>query len=134
MLTAVRIWQLLADRVADRERRAHRALGVVLVRDRRAEDGHHRVADELLDRAAVPLDLGAQLRVVRRERRADVLRVEPLGACRRADEVGEEDRHDLPLLARGAAAGASAAPHIPQKREPSGFSWPQAGHVTMSVP
>ena len=58
--------QLLADRVADRERRPHRALGVVLVRDRRAEDGHHGVADELLDRAAVPLELGAELCVVRR--------------------------------------------------------------------
>ena len=101
MFTAVRICELLADRVADRERRAHGALGVVLVRDRCAEDGHHRVADELLDRAAVPLELGAELRVVRRERRADVFGVEPFRACRRADEVGEEDRHDLPLLARG---------------------------------
>jgi hypothetical protein len=33
----------------------------------------------------------------------------------------------------GAAADASAAPHIPQRRKPSGFSWPQAGHVTMSL-
>ena len=100
--------QLLADRVADRERRPHRALGVVLVRDRRAEDGHHRVADELLDRAAVPLELGAELRVVGGERRADVLRVEPFGAARRAHEVGEEDRHDLPLFARGRARPARA--------------------------
>ena len=47
----------LGDRVADRERRADRALGVVLVRDRRAEQRHHRVADELLHRAAVALEL-----------------------------------------------------------------------------
>jgi hypothetical protein len=33
-----------------------RALGVVLVGDRRAPHRHDRVADELLDRAAVPLD------------------------------------------------------------------------------
>ena len=38
------------------ERRAHGALGIVLVRDRRAPDGHHRVADELLDGAAVAVD------------------------------------------------------------------------------
>ncbi len=38
------------------ERGTHRPLGVVLVCDRSAPDGHHRVADELLDRAAVPLD------------------------------------------------------------------------------
>ena len=56
---------LVEDPVADRERGAHRALGVVLVRDRRAEHGHHRVADELLDRAAEALELVAQPRVVR---------------------------------------------------------------------
>jgi hypothetical protein len=31
-------------------------------------------------------------------------------------------------------AGAEAArdvPHIPQRRNPSGFSWPHAGHVCM---
>ena len=43
----------LAERVADRERRPHRPLGVVAVRDRRAEDPEHGVADELLDPAAV---------------------------------------------------------------------------------
>ena len=62
-------------RVAHRERRADRTLGVVLVRDRRAEDGHHRVADELLDRAAVPLELVAHARVVGLEAGADVLRI-----------------------------------------------------------
>ena len=44
----------------DRERSAHRTLGIVLVRDRRAEDGHDRVADELLHGAAEALDLRAQ--------------------------------------------------------------------------
>ena len=38
------------------ERGANGALGVVLGRRRRAPDRHHRVADELLDRAAVELD------------------------------------------------------------------------------
>ena len=42
--------------------RAHGAQRVVVVDDRDAEDGHHRVADELLDRAAVPLEHGAHLR------------------------------------------------------------------------
>src|SRR5439155_19882075 len=36
-----------------RERRAHRSFGVVLVRDWNAEDGHDRVADELFDRGPV---------------------------------------------------------------------------------
>ena len=51
--------ELVADRFANRERRAHGALRIVLVRDRSTEDGHHRVANELLDRAAVSLELGA---------------------------------------------------------------------------
>jgi hypothetical protein len=62
----------VAERVADRERRADGALGIVLVRDGRAEDRHHRVADELLDGAAVPLDLRAQPRVIRRHMREPV--------------------------------------------------------------
>ena len=37
-------------------RRAHCAQRVVLVQRRHAEDGHHGIADELLDRAAVALD------------------------------------------------------------------------------
>ena len=44
------------DGVDQLEGGADAALGVVLVGDRRAPDGHHGVADELLDRAAVALD------------------------------------------------------------------------------
>src|SRR4029077_15715318 len=40
-----------------REPGMDRSLGVVLVRDRRAEHGHHRVADVLVDGALVALDL-----------------------------------------------------------------------------
>ena len=41
----------LGDRLEDPQRRPDGPLGVVLVRDRRAKDGHHGVADELLDGA-----------------------------------------------------------------------------------
>ena len=51
--------------LADRERGTDGALGIVLVRGRRAEERHHRVADELLDGAAVALELGAHALVVR---------------------------------------------------------------------
>ena len=60
---------LLGERVADGERRADGALGVVLVRDGRPEDRHHGVADELLDGAAEALELGAHARVVGLEER-----------------------------------------------------------------
>ena len=49
-------------------------------------------------------------RVVRRQQRAHVLGVEPLGARREADEVGEEDGDDLALLPRrlgGLESGAA---------------------------
>ena len=91
---------LLRDPVADREGSAHRPLGIVLVRDRRAEQRHDGVANELLDSAAEPLELRAEPFVVGREQRAHVLRVEPFRASREANEIREEHRHDLPLLAR----------------------------------
>jgi hypothetical protein len=46
----------------------------------------------------VTLELGAKPRVIGDERRADVLRVPPLGLRSRADEVGEQNRHDLALF------------------------------------
>jgi hypothetical protein len=91
---------VLGDPVTDRERRAHRALWVVLVRDRRAEHRHDRIADELLHCAAALLELRPQALVVRTQDRFDVFWVERLGARGEADEVGEEDRDDLPLASQ----------------------------------
>jgi hypothetical protein len=54
---------------------ADRALGVVLCRRRRTPDGHHRVADEFLDRAAVQLDQATARVEIPREELARVLRV-----------------------------------------------------------
>ena len=70
----------------------------------------------------------AQARVVRREQRAHVLGVELLGAGREADEVGEEHRDDLALLARAAPAASSAAPQALQNRAVPG-SRPQLGQT-----
>jgi hypothetical protein len=46
---------VLGKLLPDRKRSPHSALRVVLVRDRRAEDRHDGIADELLDRTAEPL-------------------------------------------------------------------------------
>ena len=110
---------LLERPVADRERRANRPLGIVLVRRRRAEERHHRVADELLDRAAVALELGADVPVVAAELGGDVLGVDLLGARREADEVGEEDGDDLPLPA--------ALCHAAESRLRPGSALPRTG-------
>ena len=48
---------LLDRKVADRQSGSNRALRVVLVCGRRAEERHDRVADELLDGPAVALEL-----------------------------------------------------------------------------
>ena len=71
---------LLDGELPDRERGAYRALGVVLVRGRGAEERHDRVADELLDGAAMSLELGANALVVGAEESLDVLRIHRLGA------------------------------------------------------
>ncbi len=52
------------ERLAHLGRGAHGAQGVLLVDDGHAEDGHDRVADVLLDRAAVALDDLAHAREV----------------------------------------------------------------------
>ena len=135
-----------ADLVAERrhggdevERRAHGALGVVLGRGRRAPDGHHRVADELLDRAAVELDQPAARVEVAGEELAHLLGVAALGERREADEVGEEDG-DEAALGRGrarygsrrrrrCAAAPSAVPHSPQNFAVGAFGVPHDGHV-----
>ena len=75
-----------------------RAERVVLVQHRNAEHGHHGVADELLDRAAVPLDHAAGQLEIARHHRPKGLRVELLAERRRAGDVAEEHGHRLALL------------------------------------
>ncbi len=91
----------LLDRLEDPEPGADRALGVVLVGDGSPEDGHDRVADELLDGPAEPLDVGLHPLVVGAQRRPHVLRVGPVGAAGEPDEVDEQHGDDLALLPRG---------------------------------
>ena len=80
------------QRVAHLVRGSQRAQRVVLVQHRHAEDGHHRVADELLDRAAVALDDRLHPVEVAREQRAQRLGIRRLAERRRAGDVAEDDR------------------------------------------
>ena len=82
------------------ERCANGPLGVVLLRDRRSPDRHHRVADELLDRSAVALDERPRLLEVAGEELARLLRVPTLRGRGEADEVGEEHGDEPPLRGR----------------------------------
>ena len=102
-----------ADRVDQLEGGPDGALGVVLVGDRGAPDGHDGITDELLDRAAVALDDLAGKVEVAAEELAHRLRVRLLGERREADEVGEEDvtrRRSATGAGRGTGRPGRAAP------------------------
>ncbi len=90
---------LLPRPFADRERSAYCPLRIVLVCGRSTEEGHHSVADELLHRPPVALQLGAEPLVVGAKDRFDVLGIERFRARGEADEIGEQAGHDLSLFA-----------------------------------
>jgi hypothetical protein len=80
---------------------AHRQSGpacpqrVVLVRLGHPEDGHERIADELLHPAAVLVDDRLHRLVVGRHHVREDLGIDARAERRRADDVGEEHRHGL---------------------------------------
>ncbi len=79
----------LGHRLQDAKAGPDGTLRVVLVGDGRTEDGHDRVADELLHGPPVALDLLAEAREVRADAGADVLGVSLLRGGGEADEVAE---------------------------------------------
>ncbi len=88
----------LVHRALHREAGADGALGVVLVGDRRAEDGHDVVADELVDGPSEAGHLLAEAPQGAVDHRLERLGVHPLGDGGVAGEVGEEDGCLAPLL------------------------------------
>ena len=78
---------------------AHGADRVVLVPDRQPVDGHHGVADELLDRRAVPSERGAHRVEVACHHLPQRLRRYRLAGDRRRPRVGEDERDRLPAFA-----------------------------------
>jgi hypothetical protein len=100
---------VLRDRASHLLGGADRAQRVVFVRNGDAEDRHHRVADELLDCAPVTLDDPAQVVEVTAHLRAERFGIRRLSQRRRADDIREENGHDLPDLARSRSAECRAA-------------------------
>ena len=82
----------------DRQGGAERPLGVTLVRDRRPEQRHHPVAEELVDRPFVAVHLVQDHLEGAVHDGADVFGVELFRHRREARYVREQDRH-LPALA-----------------------------------
>ncbi len=98
----VRVVEFL-DPLEDRETGTDGALRVVDPGERRAEDGHHRIADVLLHDPAVALDPFAGVLEVELVAIADVLGVGAVGARGRAHDVHEQDRDELAFLLAAAA-------------------------------
>ena len=95
----------LLDAVERRDGGADGALGVVLVRERDAEGGHHGVAGELLDRPAVRDDAVRDLVEEAADAPADDLGIRVGEELRRGDEVDEQHRCELALHASMVVAG-----------------------------
>jgi hypothetical protein len=76
------------------------------VRDRDPEDRHDRIADELLDRPLVPLDDRPEILEVAAHARPQRLGIGRFAEGRGADEIAEENRDDLALLAHARSLGA----------------------------
>ena len=82
----------LGKRALDGERRPHRALGVVLLRLRIAEQRHQPVAEPLQHMAAEPGHRRRGFVEIGVDEVAPVLGVELAREARRADEIAEHDR------------------------------------------
>ena len=85
------------DRVDQVEARPDGPLGVILVGERSAPHGHHGVADELLDAAAVLADDVAGEVEVASQRLAHVLGIARGRERREAHQIGEQDADEAAL-------------------------------------
>src|SRR5262245_57653483 len=87
----------ITERLLDLPGGAHDTVRGILVRHGRAEKRHHAVAGQLIDDTFEAVDLvKGQLQVLIEEVPI-FFRIEALGDRRGADEITEEDRHQLPL-------------------------------------
>jgi hypothetical protein len=103
------------------------------MRNGSTEEGHHGVADELLNSPAKVLEFGAHPLVERNKRGAHVLRVAPVGLRGRADEVGKEHGHHLAFLASARnlidpSAAAGTEPRSRRKLDPTCPARCHTGH------
>ncbi len=117
---AVTVLQLLVEVVqpiVHGKRRSHGPVGVVLAGSVHAEHRHHRVADELLDDAALVLDAACPNSEILCDDRAHVFRIELTREHGEVDQVGEQDGHLFALVSHGAGDDAVAALHQWDQRQ-----------------
>ena len=98
--------------ISQLKRGGQRALGIVAVRYGQAEDGHHGIADELLQRATVRGHGLLRDPIEAREEQPQRFRVEVFTQRGRAGDVGEQHGNQAPLFAHL---------HLPQDIEAEGI-------------
>jgi hypothetical protein len=86
--------------------RSHCPLGVVLVGDWGAEHRHHPVADELVERAPMALDLLAHARVIGPQTGAHILWIGSVRSGGEAGQVAKQHGYDPALLGRRGGGGS----------------------------
>ena len=135
------------DPVDDLQGGADRALRVVLVRDRRAPHRHDRVADELLDDAAVPLhrvgrgvEVAPSIARTSSASRASENVVKPTRSTNRTD-TSRRSVPPAPRARRSARPAGSPSrparrravdPHSPQNLSSAALAVPQVGQASAS--
>jgi hypothetical protein len=129
-----------SDRLGQRQRSPHGPLGVVLARDGGPPHRHHRVADELLDRPAIPLDQRPAVVEIAAQQVSHLFGVAVLAEGREPDQVSEQNRHQPPLggrrlsgleRSRSALRSAQRAPAFPAK--PVGWLVDRAARRTLKL-
>ena len=104
---------VVLERALDAERGAHRSLRVVLVGERRAEERHDAVPEELVHRSLVPMDLGQHELEGARHEAVHVLGVEPRRERGEARDVHEQDGDLLAFALEGGLRGEDALGEVP---------------------
>ena len=79
---------------------AYRPQRIVLMQHRDTENGHHRVSDELLHRAAMMFDNAAGSIEIPPHDLPEALRIQQLPQSRQPRHIAKQHRHRLALLAR----------------------------------
>ena len=87
----------LGNRSHEVERRPHRPLSVVLLRNRRPPHRHHRITNELLHRAAIQRNKPAARVEIARQKLTHLLRIPRLRQPRKTNQIREQHRHQTTL-------------------------------------